>query len=281
MTVKEILDKSIKKLALSDIDEAKVDAMLLMEYVFGINKTKYFMSMNDEADAEKSKVYEALIEKRCRHIPLQYLIGTQDFMGFEFKVNENVLIPRYDTEVVADEAMKAIKSVDNPKILDVCTGSGCIAIALSKLIRDSKVKAIDISKEALNVAQENNSNLGASVEFTESDLFEKLSENEKYDLIISNPPYIKTQVIKGLMSEVKNFEPMLALDGDEDGLKFYRRISNEAPKYMKNGGVLVYEIGHDQAEEVSELLKENGFKDIVVKKDLAGLDRAVIAKYVY
>lgn len=278
MTFKEILEYGVEKLEEAGIEEAKVDAMLLLEYVCDISRTKYLMYAGNQADEDMCTGYKAAIEKRSERIPLQYITGSQDFMGFQFKVDENVLIPRYDTEVVVEEAIKAIKGVENPQILDVCTGSGCIAISLSKLVKGAKVRALDISEGALKVAKENNIDLEASVDFIQSDLFENISSDEKYDLIISNPPYIKTEVIKGLMAEVKNFEPMLALDGAEDGLKFYKKISEEAPGYLKAGGILVYEIGCDQAEEVSELLRQNGFTEIIVKKDLAGLNRAVVAR---
>ncbi len=279
MTIKETLEYGINTLNKAGIDEAKVDAMLLLEYIFEINRAKYLMCQTEEACNEKILLYKEVIEKRSLRIPLQYITGTQDFMGYTFKVNENVLIPRYDTEVVVYEAVKSLKGIENPKILDVCTGSGCIAISLAKLIDKATVKALDISTEALSVARENNETLDGGVEFVESDLFDNIDSEYKYDLIISNPPYIRTEVINELMTEVKSHEPLLALDGDEDGLKFYRKISEKAPEYLNKGAMLVYEIGHDQAEDVTYILSQNGFHDIVVKKDLAGLDRVVLARW--
>ncbi|MBE5939802.1 MAG: peptide chain release factor N(5)-glutamine methyltransferase [Lachnospiraceae bacterium] len=279
MTFKEILELGAETLKEAGIEEYKSDAMLLLEYVFDIDRAKYFLLCFDEADDVKVKEYKEAIAKRSNRIPLQHITGIQNFMGYDFIVSKDVLIPRLDTEVVTETAINAMKSVNSPEILDICTGSGCIAIALTKLVEGAKVTAVDISKAALCIAEENNKKHDAGVTFIESDIFENVPTDSKFDLIISNPPYIKTEVIEGLMSEVKDFEPMLALDGSEDGLKFYRIISKEASNYLKAGGVIVYEIGYDQGDDVAHLLTENGFKDVEVRKDLAGLDRVVIGRW--
>ena len=278
MKYREILLAGEEKLASQNIYDSKNDAWLLFEYIFNIPRHKYFMISNDECQDEKliDDYFEA-IEVRGSHIPLQHITKTQDFMGMTFKVNEHVLIPRQDTEVLVEKALSVMK--DGDKVLDMCTGSGCIAISIAKL-KNVDVTAADISSEALKVSRENAINLGATnVEFIESNLFDKLKEDstskncKKYDIIVSNPPYIKSLDIEDLMAEVKEHEPRLALDGDEDGLKFYNAITKEAKDFLNTGGYLIYEIGYDQGDDLRRIMEENGFKDIEIIKDLAGLDR--------
>ena len=281
MKYREILLKGEERLASLNIADSKNDAWLLFEYIFEMPRHKYFMEVNSECLDEKLvEDYSQVIELRGKHIPLQHITKIQDFMGMTFNVNEHVLIPRQDTEVLVEKALSVMKSGD--KVLDMCTGSGCIAISIAKL-RDVDVTAVDISSEALKVARENAANLGASkVEFIESNLFEKLKEDstskncKKYDIIVSNPPYIKSLDVEDLMIEVKDHEPRLALDGDEDGLKFYRTITMEAKEFLKLGGYLIYEIGCDQGDDLRIIMEDNGFKDIEIIKDLAGLDRVCV-----
>lgn len=281
MKYREILLAGEEKLASENIADSKNDAWLLFEHIFQIPRHRYFLLFFDDCEDEKLiEAYFEAIEVRANHIPLQHITKTQDFMGMTFKVNKHVLIPRQDTEVLVEKALSVMKAGD--KVLDMCTGSGCIAISIAKL-KKVDVTAVDISREALNIARENATNLEASnVTFIESNLFEKIKEDstskncKKYDIIVSNPPYIKSLDIEELMVEVKEHEPRLALDGDEDGLKFYRAITKEAKDFLKPGGYLLYEIGCDQGDDLRDIMAENGFTDIEIIKDLAGLDRVCI-----
>jgi len=221
---------------------------------------------------EQVAEYESVLNKRAEHVPLQYITGEQEFMGIPFHVNDAVLIPRQDTETLVEEALKVIRP--GMKVLDMCTGSGCILISILKNVVDVTGFGYDISKQAINVAKENAKLNNVNATFERSDLFDDVSDT--FDVIVSNPPYIPTDVIGGLMPEVAVYEPMQALDGKEDGLHFYRRIVADASKYLNPEGKLLFEIGHDQGESVSSLMKEAGYKDVRVVKDLAGNDRVVI-----
>lgn len=273
MKLSEVLSRGESALRNAEIAEAKLDAWYLFETAFGMSRVEYLMNQQNSAMEECCARYEAMIQKRSQHIPLQHITGTQEFMGFDFDVNEHVLIPRQDTECLVERVMKYAQ---NKSVLDVCTGSGCIIISLEKLCRLSSATALDISDKALETARKNAKKLQAQVNFIESDLFSQI--HEKYDIIVSNPPYIPTKVIEGLMEEVKEHEPMLALDGKEDGLYFYRKIIMEAGEHLNTAGMLFFEIGHDQADAVSKLMQEHGFTGIMVEKDLAGLDRIVYGK---
>ena len=228
---------------------------------------------------ENADRYIDCIRRRAAHIPLQHITGEQEFMGYPFCVNEHVLIPRQDTEILVEEAIQVMRP--KMKVLDMCTGSGCIVLSILKMCRekyymtDLQGIGADVSEEALKVARENGRRLGVPVTWIQSDLFAKIPEEEKYDVIVSNPPYIETAVIDTLQEEVRLHDPYIALDGKEDGLYFYRRIISEAGKYLKMQGKLMFEIGCDQAEAVEELMKNAGYEQITVKKDLAGLDRVV------
>lgn len=271
MTYREALSLGEKILSMAGIAEVKTDAWLLFEWVAKLDRNFYYLHMEDEIPAEQLKEYEAVLKKRSERIPVQYIIGETEFMGLNFKVNSNVLIPRPDTETLVEEALKLAKP--GIKVLDMCTGSGCIIISIVHYGKDIKGYASDISKSAINVAKENAKNNQVSINFETGDLFDHIKE--KYDMIVSNPPYIRTEEILTLMPEVQQFEPMQALDGMEDGLYFYRRIVEEAGAYLNEGGYLLFEIGHDQGEDVSALMLEAGFKNIRVIKDLAGNDRVV------
>ena len=281
MTFREALEKGEKVLNLAEIVDAKNDAWLLLAMVCKINRTYYYVHMDEELTIEQASEYESVLKKRAEHVPLPYITGEQDFMGLTFTVNEHVLIPRQDTECLVEIVLKHLH--DGMRILDMCTGSGCIVISLLHYSNDCQGVGVDLSEEALKVATHNASVLGNNgiadkmdVTFVQSNLFEKV--DGKFDIIVSNPPYIKTEVIDTLMPEVKDFEPMMALDGTEDGLYFYRKIILDAKKHLNRGGQLFFEIGCEQAEEVSTLLLENGFEEIRVRKDYAGLDRVVCAK---
>ena len=277
MTLKEAYEYGQKQLRKVEIEDAALDAWYLLEYVTGISRAKYFMDMNKVLSDELEKQYCNCIATRTKHIPLQHITGVQEFMGLEFCVNEHVLVPRQDTEVLVESVLENMHP--GMEVLDMCTGSGCILISLLKLCGFLNVygTGVDISGEALHVAMRNAEKLDVSAQFLHSDLFEKVEG--KFDIIVSNPPYIRTAVIEELKAEVKFHDPFLALDGKEDGLYFYRRIVEESTKYLKKGGKLYFEIGHDQGEAVSKLMRDAGFADVTVKKDLAGLDRVVFGVY--
>ena len=274
MTFKDILDEATRYLQSHHIDEADCSAWQLMEFVWGINRSYYFAHSDDIIMGREKTRYMSLVRRRAEHEPLQYLTGKAYFMGYEFYVDENVLIPRFDTEILVDEVGKLVRPDDS--ILDMCSGSGCIAIALELEHTGLHITGVDISIKAIDVARRNAADLKANISFIESDLFASVSG--KYNIIVSNPPYIRTAVIDELMMEVREHEPRLALDGTADGLHFYRRIISQAKDFLVSDGYLAFEIGYDQAGEVSILMSEAGYHDIRVIKDLAGLDRVVIGR---
>lgn len=270
MTLRQLLAEGKRKLREAGIAEWDLDAWYLLEYVTGCTRSAYFLHPEKETDDCRKRQYEELIEKRSSHIPLQHLTGSQEFMGLSFCVNEDVLIPRQDTEILVEEALKYIQP--GMHILDMCTGSGCILLSILKLRQGVTGTGADLSGRALLVAEKNRNALDVRAEFLESDLFERVSD--RYDCIVSNPPYIPSRVVDTLMEEVRDHEPRQALDGREDGLYFYRKITEQSPEYLKPGGMLFFEIGYNQAEAVQELMKSD-FTDIRVVRDLAGLDRVV------
>ena len=250
----------------------QLDAWYLMEYACKMDKSEYYMHGFDEMEQEKFQEYELLLKKRGERVPLQYITGVQEFMGLDFKVNSHVLIPRQDTETLVEEALKILEP--GMEALDLCTGTGCIIISLLKYAgKEIRGTASDISKQALLIAKENARNNQVEAEWVRSDLFQNITGT--FELIISNPPYIPTGTIGKLMPEVKNFEPSEALDGAEDGLMFYRKIIPESLKFLKPGGYLYFEIGHDQGKKVSALMERHGFCNVKVVKDLAGSDRVI------
>ena len=285
MKYAELVKQGQVKLFKAGIGDAGVDAWILLENICNISRTDYFVKMHDEVPDEYVSSYLAAIDKRLTHYPLQYILGEWHFMGIKFKVNENVLIPRQDTEVLVVKILNIIqeefKHQDKIKILDMCTGSGCIGISLAKLCNKVEVTAVDLSKEAIVVARENaRMNDVKNIHFIESDLFKVFNmynDQEPFDIIVSNPPYICSKEIESLMAEVKNFEPRMALDGDEDGLVFYKRIVDECNPYIKKGGYLAFEIGWNQAEDVKELMRSR-YDNLEVVQDLAFLDRVVVGK---
>lgn len=274
----------------AQIEEAALDARLLLEFVCQTDRTTLFAHPEFEVSDEQRTRFEEMITKRAQHIPLQHLTGQQNFMGLDFMVNEHVLIPRQDTEILVEEVMRDFH--DGVHILDMCTGSGCILLSLLHYSNDATGVGADLSEEALKVARANARKLAimkaddecadikdadSRVRFVHSDLFENI--DEEFDLIVSNPPYIRTDLIETLMPEVRDHDPRMALDGTADGLYFYRRIIEESGKYLRRGGQLFFEIGHDQAEDVTSLMADYGYKEIEVKKDYAGLDRVVLGTF--
>lgn len=282
-TLQMIYREGKEQLELSGVPDADLDAWYLLEFVTGISKARYYG--NPEAGMEEEEVlrYRDVIRQRAKRIPLQHITGEQEFMGFSFRVNEHVLIPRQDTETLVEEALGVLKP--KMEILDLCTGSGCILLSLLKLgekqgIAGLKGTGADISREALKVAKENGRRLeipGDRVAWVRGDLFEKLEG--PFDLLVSNPPYIPSGELSGLQEEVRLHDPALALDGHEDGLYFYRRIAAEAGKYLRDGAFLMLEIGWDQGEAVRGLLEAAGYREVEVKKDLSGNDRVVRGRY--
>mgnify|MGYP000897431914 CR=1 FL=1 len=271
MNYTEAFLMGMQKLKEAQLEEAQLEARLLLEEICGTDHNTLLCHGDREVSEKEEEQYRKTIEQRAQHVPLQHILGYQDFMGLRFHVNEHVLIPRQDTEILAEEAMRYLH--DGMRILDLCTGSGCILLSLLHYSNDCEGVGVDISKEALLVAKENAASLGIETDFVESDLYERVTG--KFDLLVSNPPYIESAVIPTLMEEVRGYDPYIALDGGEDGLDFYRRIIGGAQDYLKRGGQILMEIGSGQAQAVSELLREAGFKEIDVCRDFAGLDRVV------
>ena len=271
MNYTEAFLMGMQKLKEAEIGEAQLDARLLLEEVCGTDHNTLLCHGDREVSEAEEEQYRKALEQRAVHVPLQHLLGYQDFMGLRFQVNEYVLIPRQDTEILVEEAMRYLH--DGMRILDLCTGSGCILLSLLHYSNDCEGVGVDISQEALQVAAQNAELLGIKADFLKSDLYEKVTG--KFDLLVSNPPYIERKVIPTLMEEVREYDPYIALDGGEDGLDFYRRIIGGAQDYLKRGGQILREIGSGQAKAVSELLREAGFKEIDVCRDFASLDRVV------
>lgn len=273
MVYSELYHRGKENLLLAGIGEAELEARLLLEYVCKTTRSDLLAHGGREVAPEQENAYKELIGRRMDRIPLQHLTGEQEFMGLSFSVNEHVLIPRQDTEILVEEVLRNLH--DGMRILDMCTGSGCILISLLHYSNDCEGVGADISEEALAVARENARKLleGGEIYFISGDLFTNISG--KFDVIVSNPPYIRRNVIDTLMPEVREHEPKQALDGGEDGLDFYRRIIGESREYLFGGGMLFFEIGYDQKEAVCTLMREAGFLEIQTVKDYAGLDRVV------
>lgn len=257
------------------IEEAALDARLLLEYICRTDRNTLLVHGDRSLSPFEEQMYQNSIATRKKRIPLQHITGEQEFMGLTFRVNEKVLIPRQDTEILVEEALRFLK--DGDRILDVCTGSGCILLSLLHYSNECHGVGVDLSEDALAIAKENGERLEEEAEWVCSDMLKALPK-QTFELIVSNPPYIPTQVIPTLMEEVKSHEPYMALDGKEDGLYFYRKLVEQCPDYLAKEGMLLVEIGYDQAEAVSKLFSEAGFTDVTVMKDLAGLDRVVAGR---
>lgn len=279
MTIKETLRKGIIELKINNIQEPSLKARLLLQYI--LNKPRQYLIIydNKQLTLRQEVNFFKGIKKLVKGIPLQHITHSQEFMKMTFYVNEDVLIPRPDTEVLVEEVINIANKIKATKILDLCTGSGAIAVSLAKYIENSKITAVDISSKALSVAKLNakNNEVENQITFVESDLFKKLNK-EKYDIIVSNPPYIRKDIIKTLDKEVQK-EPIIALDGGYDGLDFYRKIIYQSEEYLKFKGYLCLEIGYDQKIDVIELIEnEEKYVDTYCKKDLYGNDRVIVTK---
>ncbi len=275
MTYAEAYEKGKNILTEAGIAEAGLEARLLLEHVCGTGRNDLLVHGDRLVEDVQCSSYEQLLTGRADRIPLQYLTGCQEFMGLNFAADRHVLIPRQDTEILVEEVLKNLH--DGMEILDMCTGSGCILISLLRYSNDCAGLGVDISGGALRVAEKNAQNIlsgfSGKVRFLESDLFENVEE--MFDVIVSNPPYIPAGDMEGLMPEVRDYEPRIALDGGEDGLVFYRKILEGTRSHLKKGGMLFFEIGYDQGRAVSKMMRETGFLDVQVRKDYAGLDRVV------
>lgn len=279
MTYRECYAYGVAALSEASVPEAELDARLLLEFVCRTDYNMLLTHGDSPVEEDAQTRYRELIDARSRRIPLQQLTQEQYFCGFPFYVNEYVLIPRQDTEILVEEALTKLAPGD--RLLDLCTGSGCVLISLLKMGKELSGTGADISEEALAVARENGSRLlKRQPEWYLGDLFAALPDGcAPFDVIVSNPPYIKSSEIDGLMPEVKEHEPRLALDGSADGLCFYRRLAAESPGYLKAGGWVVMEIGYDQGEALRELLSQAGFSEVCIRKDYAGLDRVALGRW--
>lgn len=280
MTYRECYEQGCRTLQAAGIEEATLDARLLLEAVCGTDRNDLLAHGEQPVMSQAEEKYLNWIRQRAEHIPLQQLTGEQDFMGLTFSVNEHVLIPRQDTEILVEEVLKELH--DGMRILDMCTGSGCILLSLLHYSNDCEGLGVDLSAEALEVAGRNvlkvlTPEKAEHAHFLQSDLFEKVEG--KFEIIVSNPPYIASAKVDKLMPEVRDHEPRMALDGTEDGLHFYRRIIKEAGKHLVNSGMLFFEIGYDQGQAVSELMRAGGYREVQVVQDYAGLDRVVLGTY--
>ena len=279
MNYKDCLENGTENLKRAGITEAKLDARLLLEYVCKTDHSTLFAHPDKEMSDEEEKLYEEYIARRIKREPVAYILGNMGFMGLSFDVSEAVLIPEQDTEILVEEALRFCE--DKMRILDLCTGSGCIALSILNYTNETSALCTDISEDALLVAKKNAGNLGLSerADFIKTDLFPG-KEVGKFDILVSNPPYIRTDVIDSLAPEVKDYEPRIALDGAEDGLIFYKRIIEGAGEYLYSGAYIFLEIGYDQADDVKALLEKEGkYHDIEVFKDFGGNDRVVRACY--
>ncbi len=272
ISLKNALGAATEYLKECGVPDPGTDAYLLLEHVVKCTRSEYFLHRDDAINSADAEKLSGLISKRGERIPLQHIIGETCFYGRDFYVNGNVLIPRSDTEILIEKALEVIRP--GMSILDMCTGSGCIAVTLA-CEADVKVTAADISDAALEVARQNAARNNAECDFIKSDMFEKISS--RYDILVSNPPYIKRSDIDFLQEEVRVHDPILALDGGDDGLDFYRIIAKDGAAHIKSGGTIFLEIGSDQPEDVSLILKDAGFSDICVINDLNDLPRVVKA----
>ena len=279
LTYRQMCHNGAAILADAGITDAEYDSFALLEYITGMDRTAYILNGSKSVPEDIAERYDAVIDRRSSHIPLQHITGQAWFYGRSFNVNSDVLVPRQDTEVLVSDALKVINAKDS--VLDMCTGSGCIIITLALEKKLGRALGADISEAALKVAAGNREKLGADdVTFVKSNIFSDINVNDEelFDVIVSNPPYIATGEIETLTEEVRIHDPYIALDGLEDGLHFYREITHQSLNYIKSGGWLLYEIGCTQAHDVSDIMSEYGYSNIKVIKDLAGLDRVVMGQ---
>ncbi len=284
ISYREAVLEAADRLKKCGVDNPQYDSQELLMSVTNMDRTAYLLHSKENMNDMLYAAFKKLVKRRANREPLQHILGYTYFWGRKYQVNKNVLIPRQDTEILVEKALEHIDTGDS--VLDMCTGSGCIIITLACERKLSRAVGVDVSKKALEVAKENADNLLADVEWIQSDLFEqmnrsietKIQTNILYDMIVSNPPYIEQSIIDTLSDEVRRFDPLIALDGGEDGLLFYRKITEQSVNYLKPGGWLLYEIGSNQAGQVKDIMSANGYEDICIVKDLAGLCRVVMGR---
>ncbi|MFQ9309472.1 MAG: peptide chain release factor N(5)-glutamine methyltransferase [Paraclostridium sordellii] len=279
MTIREILIKYMEKLS-SISDTPKLDTEILLQKALGdVDRLYIQLNLDRKLSDEELKCFNEMINDRLNGRPIAYIVKNREFMALDFYVEEGVLIPRPDTEPLVEEVIELSKGMKDVNIVDIGTGSGAISVSLAKYIKNSYVYSLDISDKALSIGKKNavNNEVDDKIEFIKSDVFTGIKDrNLKLDIIVSNPPYIKKEDIKTLHTQVKDYEPYIALEGGEDGLDFYRTITEESLKYLKSNGILAFEVGHDQANDVCTIMENHGYKKIYTKKDLQGIDRVVI-----
>ena len=280
LLISDVIGMGEKQLSDAGIESAKTEAREIYCHLKKIDKMQFFQRWSKVADDGEMESYFSVVERRCKREPLQHIFGEVEFMGFKFAVGKNVLIPRMDTEAVVIQAMNHVRN--KGKILDLCCGSGIIGISIAKLCEKEgkkiKLTSVDISEAAIKLTEKNADINKVKVDILRSDLFENKKIKE-YNMIVANPPYIPSDDIKNLDIEVREHDPLTALDGGEDGLSFYRKIVEESPKHLKKDGYVVFEIGYNQGVQVAELLKSRGFTDIEITQDLAGRDRVVKGQF--
>ena len=277
MTIKEILIKYSKEL--EEISSTpRLDVETLLQKVLNVDRLYILLNLERNLSEEEENLFNKFIEERLNNRPIAYIVGNREFMGLDFYVQEGVLIPRPDTEILVEEVIEIAKDKGEINILDIGTGSGAITVSLAKYLENAKITSVDISEIALEIGKKNavSNNVDDRIEFIKSDLFSSIDKGKKFDIVVSNPPYIKREVIDTLDKQVKDFEPYNALEGGIDGLDFYRAITKEAKNFLRKGGTLAYEVGHDQSEDVSKLMEMDGYTNIYTRKDLQQIDRVVI-----
>lgn len=274
--IRSEMDRRFEKAGISD---HATDARYILQSICGMSYAELLLRQGEDIPEDRLQMVIEAAARREAHEPLQYILGSQEFMGLEIECSPACLIPRLDTELLASMAVDHLRrnTADQRRVIDMCTGTGCIAIAMAVEVPDAEVVASDISEEALCVAERNNLKYSAGVRFVQSDLFDKI--DGRFDLIVSNPPYISATVMEGLTPEVVAHEPMLALSGGSDGMDFYRRIAVDAVDYISAGGRIMMEIGEEQGAAITAMLEQAGWQDIRIYKDLAGLDRVIEGKW--
>lgn len=277
MTIKEIIIRYSKEL--EEISPTpRLDVETILQKVLNVDRLYILLNLEKALSEDEEKLFDKFINERLNNRPIAYIVGNREFMGLDFYVQEGVLIPRPDTEVLVEEVIELAKNKGPINILDIGTGSGAITVSLAKYLENAKVTSVDISDIALEIGKKNaiSNNVDDKITFIKSDLFTNIDKDVKFDIIVSNPPYIKKEVIETLDKQVKDFEPYNALEGGIDGLDFYRKITSQGKDYLKKGGILAYEVGHDQSEDVSKLMEKDGYTNIYTRKDLQQIDRVVI-----
>ena len=277
MTINEIIIRYSKKLE-NISSTPRLDVETILQKVLNVDRLYILLNLDKSLNIDEEKLFNKYIKERLNNRPIAYIVENREFMGLDFYVKEGVLIPRPDTEILVEEVIELAKGKGKINILDIGTGSGAITVSLAKYLKDAKIISVDISDIALEIAKKNaqNNYVDDRITFIKSDLFTNIDKDMKFDIIVSNPPYIKRKVIETLDKQVKDFEPYNALEGGVDGLDFYRKITKQGKNYLNKGGFLAYEVGHDQSEDVSKLMKNDGYTNIYTRKDLQQIDRVVI-----